>query len=137
MKDLAQQFWRSPARPLKLGVQQGWRLVAAPGTRPLKVAGAADAPGAAGGGQQRPGGQPAHGEIDTLLNCQPIEAPDTVSLKLADEAYVALLPSQHPFHTQTCLSSSRLPSACKFPPPIAHWWPACSRWGLNQSAWQP
>ncbi|HEY6530323.1 MAG TPA: LysR family transcriptional regulator [Cellvibrionaceae bacterium] len=55
------------------------------------------------------------GEIDTLLNCQPIEAPDTVSLKLADEAYVALLPSQHRFTNTTCLNLHEIAAGLQIP----------------------
>ena len=55
------------------------------------------------------------GEIDALLNCQTIDAPDTVSLKLADEAYVALLPSQHPFPTATCLSLGQIEARLQIP----------------------
>ncbi|HMW48016.1 MAG TPA: LysR family transcriptional regulator [Cellvibrionaceae bacterium] len=116
LKDLAQQMGDHLHGPLKLGVQQGlapewlpqvlghlkWLAPHMPLVLQEAEAGALVA-------------NLRTGEIDTLLNCQLIEAPDTVSLKLADETYVALLPAQHPFHTATCLSLDEIAERLQIP----------------------
>lgn len=53
------------------------------------------------------------GEIDALLNCQSIGHTETVTSKLADEVYVALLPCKHRFAGASVLELKELAGQLK------------------------